>query len=302
MVKRGSVISFIMLFILSAGIQALASESTKKNVFVSILPQKYFVDAIGGELVDISVIVPPNHNPEDYEPSPAQMVQMAKADMYFAVGVPFENTWLEKFSDINPKMQVVYTDAGIEKKPIDRHEIFEPRTENPGHGHEHSHGVLDPHIWLSPPLVKIQAGDILKGLIDIDPGHSDIYNQNYLRFIEQIDRLDRELKSVFAQGSLGKKFLVFHPAWGYFADAYGLIQISIEIEGKDPKARDVKQLIEYAKQHRIKLIFVQPQLSPKYAELIAAEIGGRIIFADPLAENWVDNMRSVALSIKQALK
>jgi zinc transport system substrate-binding protein len=228
------------------------------------------------------------------------MTMMADADIYFAVGVAFESTWLKKFSDINHDMKVVHTDTGIEKKPINRYEIIE--TQHDHQGHKHNHTTLDPHIWLSPPLVKIQAEHILNGLISIDPSNREQYKNNYIKFLSLIDRLDRELTALFSINKNRKEFLVFHPSWGYFADAYGLTQISIEIEGKTPKAREIKNLIEFARLHHIQLIFVQPQFSTKQAEIIANEINGRLIYADPLAEDWYNNLQAVALSIKQALE
>ena len=298
--KRRAIIYILIIMIVTVYSQRRAPAAEKASVFVSIAPQKYFVEAIGKEFVETNVIVSPDHSPADYEPSPSQMKMMSKADIYFAIGVSFETTWLKKFSKINPGMTVVHTDAGIEKQPINRY----TNIETPTHRHQkyHDHSALDPHIWLSPPLVKIQAEHILNGLVSIDPANHENFKRNYLKFIARIDRLDKELKTQFSSETRLKKFLVFHPSWGYFADAYGLTQISIEIEGKIPKAREVKNLIEFARQQQIQLIFVQPQFSTKHAEIIANEINGRLIFADPLAANWVQNIQAVAISIKQALK
>lgn len=300
--KRRAITYLFIFTIVTIWSQHLAQAAEKLSVFVSILPQKYFVESIGNGLTNTTVIVDPGRSPADYEPSPSQMVMMSDADIYFAVGVAFESTWLQKFSEINHDMKVVHTDTGIEKKPIDRHERRDmPDTCFRNDPHHH-HGTMDPHIWLSPPLVKIQAEHILNGLISIDPANREEYKQNYFKFIAKIDRLDKELKTLFSEKNSQNGFLVFHPSWGYFADAYGLTQISIEIEGKTPKARELRKLIEFARQHQIQLIFVQPQFSVKHAEIIANEINGRLIYADPLAENWVNNIQAVATSIKQALK
>ena len=300
--KRRFIIYSIMLCLLTVYMPSHASAGSKINVFVSIAPQKYFVNAIGREFVDATVMVAPNRNPADYEPAPSQMMLMSKADIYFAVGVPFETTWLEKFSNINPGMKVIHTDADIKKKPINRHDIIAPWRTHQKHGRGHSHVSMDPHIWLSPPLVKIQAEHILNGLISIDPARRKIYKKNYSQFIAQIERLDKKFKTLFSKDTGKKKFLVFHPSWGYFADAYGLTQISIEIEGKNPKARELNNLITFARQQHIQIIFVQPQFSTKQAKIIASEINGQVIFADPLAENWYDNIQAVAMAIKQELK
>jgi len=298
------------LTILTIGFGMLVSAQNtiadeKISVVVSIPPQKYFVEAIGGPHVDISVMVSPGQAPEIFEPGPAQMKQLAATKVYFAIGVPFESVWLGKFSAMNPGMAVVHTDAGIEKKPIHRHEDQGPasRIRKPVFDHHHHHdcGEDDPHIWLSPSLVMTQAKAILAGLIQASPGLQTEFEANYTAFIKQLTDLDAELRQLFADNA-GGLFLVFHPSWGYFADAYDLTQVSIEFDGKEPKAKDIKTLITYARDAGIQTIFVQPQFSTQQAEIIAAEIKGSIVHADPLAENWTENIRSVAMSLKGALR
>ena len=168
------------------------------------------------------------------------------------------------------------------------------------HGHHHD-AAVDPHIWLSPPLVRLQAGTILKALTAADPGRSKDYETNYRRFVNEIDALDRDLKTLFS-GKEGLPFMVFHPAWGYFAQAYGLTQVPIEIEGKDPKPAQLQDMIENARAQGIRVVFVQPQFSVKRAELVAREIGGQVAFADPLAPDWLTNLRAVAGKFKAALQ
>ena len=280
----------------------------KIPVFVSIPPQKYFVEAIGGSRVDVDIMVTPGQAPETFEPGPAQMKRLAAAKVYFATGAPFETNWLHKFSDINPDMTIVHTDAGIEKQPIHRHDAHGPvsRMKKPvfhHHHHDHHHdcGADDPHIWLSPPLVIRQAEHILAGLIQASPGLQAEFEANYASFIKEVNELDSELRHLFA-GQAEGLFLVFHPSWGYFADAYGLRQVSIEFEGKEPKAKDIQNLIAYAREAGIRTIFIQPQFSTRQAEIIAAEIKGTLVHADPLAENWMENIRSVAAALKEALR
>jgi zinc transport system substrate-binding protein len=165
----------------------------------------------------------------------------------------------------------------------------------------HEHTGLDPHIWLSPPLVKIQAQTILAALQEVDPTHRSIYEANFKEFTAQIDKLDGDLKKTF-EGKEGLQFMVFHPPWAYFAHAYGLKQVPIEIEGKDPKPAQLKKLIQHAREKGIKVVFVQPQFSTKSAELVAQEIGGQVAFVDPLAEDWMANLREVADKFQAALK
>ena len=297
---RWSIMCVAILFCLNPCLSVSAAAAEKTIVFVSIAPQKCFADAIGGDLIQTTVVVSPAHSPADYEPAPSQMVQMARADIYFAVGVPFENAWLEKFAAVNPGMRIVHTDAGIEKKPIDRHDVMHPSDLRHEGDSRHAHGMLDPHVWLSPPLVKIQAKNMLNALVAYDPDHQKVYQENYRHFIDRVEALDRDLRAMLSQIPAPGQFLVFHPSWGYFADAYGLTQIPIEIEGKSPKAREVMKLVEFARARNIRLILVQPQFSNRQADIIAREINGRLIPADPLAQDWFTNLRTVAASIEQA--
>lgn len=267
------------------------------QVFVSIVPQKYFVQQIGKDLVDVHVMVQPGASPATYEPKPREMVDLSKARIYFAIGVPFENTWLRKIAAANPRMTVVHTDQGIEKIPM----AAPHHHDHEGQERHQEYGIPDPHIWLSPPLVKIQARTILNALQQMDPSHRSAYEANYHQFVSRIDALDNQLKKTFA-GKKGLQFMDFHPAWGYFAQAYGLRQVPIEIEGKEPKPAQLKGLIEHARQKAIRVIFVQPQFSTRSARLVAREIGARVVFADPLAVDWIANLREVAEKFKAALR
>lgn len=271
-------------------------------VAVSIAPQAYFVKKVGGDLVGVTVMVPPGAAAERYEPKPQQMVALSSAKAYFACGVPFEDAWLAKLAAANREMLVVRTDAGIEKRRMEAHShagADEPGT--PGHGHEHE-GLKDPHIWLSPPLVMLQARNILEGLIKIDPSGSDTYEGSYRRFIGELVDLDIAIRGLFRGKSGSVRFMVFHPAWGYFADAYGLTQIPVEMEGKEPRVRDLEELITAAKERGIKVVFIQPQFSARSAETIAGAIGGRTLPADDLAEDWAGNLRETAERIAASVR
>jgi zinc transport system substrate-binding protein len=276
-----------------------AQAGKKLLVFVSIPPQKYFLQQIGRRRVEVQVMVQAGASPATYEPKPRQMAAISRSQIYFAIGVPFEKIWLKKIAAANPDMQVVHTDHGIQKIPMAANRIESER--QGGKDHQDSHGEFDPHIWLSPSLVMIQARTIFNALVQIDPDHRAVYETNTKVFLSKLAALDADLKKTFA-GKQGLQFLVFHPSWGYFARSYGLEQVPIEIEGKDPKPAQLKALIEHAKKKHINVIFVQPQFSSRSAELVAREIGGRVIFADPLASDWSGNLREVAQKLKTALK
>jgi zinc transport system substrate-binding protein len=306
----------ILIILISYAFIGVVEAADKLPVFVSLVPQKYFVQQIGKELVDVHVMVQPGASPATYEPKPKQMADLSTTKIYFAIGVPFENAWLEKIAAANPNMRVVHTDHDIEKLAMEAHHHHDDQTEE-HHGGErhkaehqgeaaHNEGHhepvgLDPHIWLSPPLVKIQARTILAALQEADPVNGSAYEANFKAFTAQIDQLDADLRKTFARKT-GLQFIVFHPAWGYFAHAYGLKQVPIEIEGKDPKPAQLKELVQHSRENGIKVIFVQPQFSTKSAQLVAHEIGGQVAFADPLAENWMANLREVAGKFQQALK
>lgn len=269
-------------------------------VFVSIQPQRYFVQQIGGEHVAVEVMVAPGASPATYEPKPRQMAALTEARLYFAIGVPFETAWLDKIAAANPAMQVIHTDRGIRKRPMaaHRHGALEP------HGHDdpdHDHGIPDPHIWLAPPLIEHQAQTICKALQAADPAHSADYAANLRHFAADLAALDRALRVMFADKA-GQQFMVFHPSWGYFAEAYDLEQVTVEIEGKNPKPAQLQALIEHARERGIRVIFVQPQFSTRSAELLAREIGGRVVFADPLAADWAANLKAVAAQVAAALR
>ena len=277
------------------------------QVTVSIQPQKYFVERIGGERVAVTVMVEPGAEPHVYDPKPQQMASLAKSKIYFALGVPFEDVWLGKFASANPGMQIVHTEAGIQKLSMAAHEHH---GDHPGAGHQHGaqpdhdhhQEVLDPHIWLSPPLVMIQARNILTALVQVDPTQRTLYEQNYRKFVDELVTLDLDLLRLFGEAGNHREFMVFHPAWGYFAAAYELEQTPIEVEGKEPKAADLKRLIEHAREHQVKALFVQPQFSATSAKVIAEALGGRIVAADPMAPDWASNLREVAEKFKTAIK
>ncbi|MGB3211052.1 MAG: zinc ABC transporter substrate-binding protein [Desulforhopalus sp.] len=288
-----------------------AIANDKPTVFVSIIPQKFFVQQISKDLVNVEVMVQPGASPATYEPKPSQMAKLSSSAIYFAVGVPFEKAWLARIIAVNPDMKVVRTDRDIEKIAMVRHhhEAMKGEGHREAEHHEDGHHepessghvILDPHIWLSPGLVKKQALAILEGLKVIAPRHAVEFLTNYTVFLEKIDALDVQLQALL-QDRKGMRFMVFHPTWGYFAKDYGLEQVPIEIEGKAPKPAQLLELIRQARENDIHIIFVQPQFSQKSAEVVAREIKGKAIFVDPLAEDWFANMRDVAEKFKLAVK
>jgi len=257
-------------------------------------------------MVECLVMVPPGVNAHSYEPRPLQMSLLSKAKAYFAIGLEFEGPWLPKFSALAPNMKIVRTDSGIVKiaVPADvAHDVEKPESENAAEGH-HDHGGLDPHIWLSPQLVKLQASSIEHGLEEIDAAHAGVFRNNLASFMREIDTLEQQLRTILPcdsatrAGARGRKaFLVFHPTWGYFARDFCLTQISIEVEGKEPSPRSMKEILDMAAKFRIGTVFTQPEFSRKSAEVIAHELHASVLDADALAYDWKNNLLSVAARI-----
>ena len=266
-------------------------------IIVSILPQADFVEHVGGDKVEVIVMIPPGANPATYEPTASQLKSASSAAMYVKVGsgLPFEEVWLDKICSANPDMLMVDTSEGITLIEMEEHHHDE---ENPGHDGD-KHG-MDPHIWLSPANAKIMVQNICDGLIRIDPVNKTYYEQNKEHYIHDLEVIDLEINKSLA-GFENRVFMVFHPSWGYFARDYDLTMIAVEIEGKEPSAGDMARLVETAKENNIKIIFVQPQFSTKSAEVIAKEIGGSVVAVDPLPQDYITNLRIVSNTFAQSL-
>ncbi len=280
-----------MLGAILAMVLAEPAHARPISVFVSILPQKYFVERVAGDQAEVSVMVGPGDSPETYEPRPRQVAALSNARAYFQIGVPFEHVWMTRLRAANPEMLVIDTTAGIQRRSLEG----SPTTPS-----DHGRLLDDPHVWTSPILVKSMAARVRDTFIDLDPAHAGDYERNFQQFAGDLDALDAEIRASLAPYA-GRAFLVFHASWGYFADAYGLRQIPIEAEGKEPGPRTLARVISEARALKIRAVFVQPQFSRKSAEMIAQQIGGRVIAIDPLAENYIENMRRVAASIAQAM-
>ncbi|MGH8657798.1 MAG: metal ABC transporter solute-binding protein, Zn/Mn family [Gammaproteobacteria bacterium] len=244
------------------------------SVTVTIPPQKYFVEQVGGEHVQVQAMVAQGQSEEVYEPTPRQLASLAQARVYFQIGVAFEDVWLDRFTALNPKIRIVDLRRGI--MPL----YF-------------AGGAVDPHVWTDPSRVKTIARVIRDALAALDPGHTADYADNLRRFETELDHLDREVRGILKNVAV-RKFLVFHPSWGYFASAYGLEQIPIERDGKEPGAKAVAALAVRARAEGVRIVFVQRWGSARPAETIAREIGAEVREIDHLAEDYIQNIRRVA--------
>jgi zinc transport system substrate-binding protein len=260
------------------------------NVVVSIVPQQTFVEKIGGTKVNVTTMVKPGSDPHTYELKPSQMVDLSKADIYFSIKVQFENVWLKKFAQHNQAMQFSDMTKGIAFIEL-------PAIHSLHHNHHHHYGRVDPHTWTAPSNVKIMAKNIYDTLVEIDGENRAYYTINYKNFLKEIEQTDNKIKKIFASLPKGSKFMVFHPSWGYFAKEYGLIQLAIEVEGKEPKPKMLKKIIEESRKQNIKAIFTQQEFSDKSAKAIASELHIKVLKETPLAKEWSDNLIKKANAI-----
>ena len=272
------------------------SADRETNITVSIVPQQYFVERIGGEHVQTSVMVLPGSNPATYEPKPEQMEALSRADAYMSIGVPFEGAWMERIRSANGEMLVVDTTQGIERMAMTADHAHEGE-EHAEHEGEEEGENLDPHIWTSPALVKIQAQTIHDALVQLDPEHEAAFRANLDAFLADVNRLEADIRDALTEVK-SNKFIVFHPSWAYFARDFGLEMIPIEIEGKEPSAAEMAQLVAEATEEGIRVVFAQPEFSTRSAATIASEIGGEVLLISPLAYDWLDNLHQVAATLQ----
>jgi len=299
------VIAVLFLVFMACSSQSDQRDAGKLSVLVSVVPQKYFVERIAGDLAEVTVLIPPGASPTTYEISPSDMRRVNRADVWFTIGLQREVTWIPEFSSLNHRLKIVSTIDDVARLPIGRYSIPGEHTESDNHDndndHDHDHSGVDPHVWLSPELVSIQARAICANLIELDPVNSGIYSENLNLFLEEISDLQTRIHQSI-DSFQGESFMVFHPAWGYFADEFSLIQVPIEISGSEPSPSELAQLIDYGKNSSIKVVFVSPQFSETSAETIAGELDAGVVFIDPLALNWAENLAEVSDQIASAME
>ncbi len=267
-----------------------ANESDVKNVFVSILPQKYFIERIAGDRIDVSVMVGTGQSPETYEPTPKQMALLNKSSLYFQIGVPFENIWIDAIKELNPDMKIIACCEELKSIALKGHLHDE---------HAQEGNAPDPHVWTSPDNAKYIALIMKNALKDAFPAYHTEFEENYIKLLKDLDKLDADIKSKLA-GVNNRYFIVSHPSWAYYARAYDLIQLPIELNGKEVRAKSLSQLIDFARTKNIKRVFVQKQFNNNSAEILANEIGADIVELDPLADDYISNLYFVTDAIVSA--
>ena len=279
------------------GCAAKQPDSGKVRVIASIEPLAWFVERIGGKHVSVSVMVPAGGNPHTYEPTPQQMARFSEANLFVKAGsgVEFELDWAGRLLDLNKSIAVYNASEGMKLLPMSAEEHDESA------GEHHKQGNLDPHFWLSPANARLIARNVERSLVAVDPAGKAYYAANAAALDRELQALDGEIRGKL-KGLKSRRFLVFHPAWGYFAHEYGLEQIAAEEQGKTLTPRQLQRVIEHARSAGIGVVFVSPQFSSAQAEAIARDIGGRTVTVDPLARDYVDNLRKAATAFAGSLR
>jgi zinc transport system substrate-binding protein len=269
----------IALSLLLAWVPPAAAGAAALRAFVSVAPEATLLRRIAGDRVEVRVMVQPGQDPHTYEPTPRQVADLTDADLYLRIGMPFEAAWIPRIRAANPRLEVLDLRRGVSLK---------------------GRADLDPHLWTSPRLLEQMGRYLRDHLARRDPAGAARYWAGYAVLAADLDTLDRDIRATLA-GFTRRTFLVFHPAWGHFAAAYGLTQLAIERQGKEPGAKALGTLIDQAQALGIRVVFVQPQMDRRAARTLADAIGARVEVIDPLAADYFANLRRVAHLIAGAL-
>ena len=277
----------LVLVLISGCGQSTSRTGHKPAVAVSIVPQATFVKEVAGDLVDVTTLIPPGSSAETYAPTPQQLQDFSHASIYFSIGVPPEQaSILPRFKDFNANLKIVDLAEHVSKVYPDL---------------EITPGERDPHIWLSPKRVKVMVDVIADELAELDPQNKDIYKKNALNYKEQLDEVDSKIRDSLANLE-NKTFIVYHPAFAYFAHDYGLDMIALEEEGKEATPQTFKKVIDIAKENKIKVIFYQAEMDSRQSEAFAEEIGGKTQQIEPLAANYLENLEKMANTFSEVLQ
>ena len=297
--KRGLLVSLVLMLALTACASPAVQDKTEKlTISVSILPQQWFVDQIGGDRVRTQAMVGSGDDPHTYEPSPQQMTNLANSDLYFTIGVEFEAVWLPRFESANPQMKVVDAAAGIGLIPaVDEHEHDDAVVEdNTNTGTE-----TDPHIWFSPTRMKQMAQTMAAAMQAADPPNADYYQANLEALLIKIDAVDAEVRTQL-EGSKRDHFMVVHPAWGYVAEDYGLHMLAVEIGGNEPAPETLSNIIALAQEYEINTLVIEKGSNARLATAITEQAGIQsVVEWDPMAYDWPASMLMIAETLHQAL-
>lgn len=273
----------------------LAAPAAKVRIFVTVPPQAYLAERIGGEAVEVHTLVGKGQDPHTFEPTPRQAAALAGASLFFTVDIPFEKQLAAKVAASNRNLRIVDSTRGIVRLPLtETHHTAHAKDDHPGN-------EADPHLWLATDNLRIMADNMAGALSTTMPERKELLQKNLASLKQEISTLDKRLTTTLAPHR-DKTFYVFHPAFGYFAQAYGLKQKAVEISGKSPTPRQLTALIRQAREDRVRTIFVQPQFDSKSADTVAQAINGAVVPIDPLDKEVLRNLATIAGAIEQSLK
>ena len=294
MINRKRVIIVLIILIFAVGaLYYLASKKIdttvnegKIGVSVSIAPQVEFVKAVGGDKVDVSLMVPPGADPHTYEPLPSQLSHVSNANMYAEIGTPieFEVNYMDKIKATNPNMLVVNTSQGINLIP---------------NSAENDSNTMDPHDWVDPKNAKIMVNNIYQGLVQVDPADKDYFQENRDQYLKQLDELDKNTTNIL-KGKHGTNILIYHPSFGYYTKDYNLTEVGAMINDEEPSPQRIAMMVDIAKQNNITVIYSEPEYDPKFMQSIAAQIGAQVLIVNDLDEHYIQNMGNVAIELSKA--
>lgn len=291
MVCRNGLFKLAMLVVAMAACSVFAAD--KLVIAVSVAPYASILQAVGGDEVETVVMIPAGANPHTYEPRPDVLKRFAKAQIYFSDGSGMDKAWLPRFKGVNKNIKIVDISERISWMQEIDHDHH--------HGEHGGHPEVDPHIWTSPKQVATVAFNMRRALSQLRPKKDDYFVMNYTLLVRKLDRVESKLNAaVRSMPKDSRAFIVFHPSYGYLARDYGLTQYTVEVNGKEPKPKDLKKLVEEGKKHNVHLVFVQPQFSTRATETIAKELNAKVQTTDPLSFDYISNIKVFIESIKEA--
>ncbi len=275
--------AFLAIMPLLASCEKNQTDDGRPTIAVSILPEATFVRAVAGELAELITLIPPGYSPENYEPTPSDMMSFERAALYFSIGVPAETGILPHVPE-NVKIVALHEEVAA---------VYPERS--------FPSGERDPHIWLSPRRVKVMVEVIARELSLLDPANEKTYKDNAAAYMSRLDELDTTIASALADVK-NPKIIVYHPSFGYLAEDYGIIMYALEDEGKEATAKRLGEMVELARAENIKVIFYQEEIDSSQAAAFAEEIGGATIRLSPLAADYIDNLKRMAELMAEAMQ
>jgi zinc transport system substrate-binding protein len=288
-----STLTLLLIWLLAACHPSGGSTPEKPVISVSILPQRYFIERLAGDRVEVNVMIPPGASPATYEPTVAQLEYLDRSAFYMKIGyVGFELSWMEKILSVNPSMKVADLSRGVE---LIRGEEQRDQNRHPGH----SHTGVDPHIWMSVRNARVIASNAYASLLEVLPAEEELLSSNLSELLKELDSLDHDI-AVMLDGMEHRDFMIYHPALSYFARDYNLQQYALEVEGKTPSPVHLKELSDLGRERQITTIFLQKQFDVKIARVLAGEIGAEVVMIDPLDPDWQNQMLTIATRLKES--